>query len=65
MIVGFACLSLTVTTQKANACIPWTPCLDPHYTTNALYCLDENESLLKILVHPSNSLACYRPELNL
>ena len=61
MIVGFASLSLTVTTQKANACIPWTPCLDPHYTTNALYCLDENESLLA----PSNSRAFYRPELNL
>ena len=26
MIVGFACLSLTVTTQKANACSHWTPC---------------------------------------
>ena len=60
-IVGFACLSLTVTTQKANACIPWTPYLDPHYTTNALYRLDENESLLEIFAHPSNSGAFYRP----
>ena len=25
MIVGFACLQLTVTTQKANACSPWIP----------------------------------------
>ena len=24
--LGFVCSSLTVTTQKANACSPWTPC---------------------------------------
>ena len=27
MIVGPVCLSLTVTTQKVNACSPWTHCL--------------------------------------
>ena len=30
--VGFVCSLLTVTTQKANACSPWIPCLFLHYS---------------------------------
>ena len=38
---GFACWSLTVTTQKANACSPWTPCF---------FCRMNNTCLKKVYI---------------
>ena len=41
--LGFVCSSLTVTTEKANACSPWSSCL-----TKKLYYLRRK---LKIMLH--------------
>ena len=35
------------------------------YSVTALYCLNRNEKLIKVLAYPSNNRALCGPELNL